>query len=1369
MKNINRKIVVLIFATTLPIYQGITYAAAPTFDDGDSKTVSVAENTAINTEVVRLPVTDPDDDIVGVVKTGNPWARPGDFKIESSRTDTNQYAAVLKNTVTLDYETQTSYHYTVTVTDENQNTDSISVTINITNDPSDDTSNNPPVFDEGSTTTRSVDKGTYSLQDLGDPVSATDTDDDTLTYTLSGTDAALFEIDSTNGQLRNKNILDYEDKTSYSVTVTVSDNNGGTDTISVTITDDKSPVAVILTFIRQNENWVLELDSVTGVVSAVIPENDRPRSSDSNVASFTRPPGVEFDNSFIVAIVFDEEVSGLAETDLTLTENTAGANVTSSAVIMGWSGNNTVTQYRAKVEVTQSGSVTFNVAADAATDGSGNSNAAVESKTVTVTITLTEYPPWDVNEDGSVDATDLALVTDALGQTGETIVNSRTDVNWDDTVDADDVTLVTYHMDSDPIPNNPPTFVNENGEPIIATNVEVSENLSNYLIGSVKAVDEDEDDTLTYSLDADSNYYSLMPGHKQSYNDLYTINSETGEVHIGSSGLDYDTYPVFSKVPPLKYQPVWIKVEDGNGGSARFAYQVLIKDENDNAPVFSEDSQTLTINENEPSDTTVDTVSASDADVFAGDHIYSIETENVPFTIESSKRSGTIKTTSVLDYETASSYTLTVKVDDGFGTDTIEVTINVTNDPSDDPIPNNPPSFTDGPSTTRSIQENTTSGTNIGSPVSATDSDSGDTLTYSLGGTDAESFSIVSTTGQLQTSASLDYETKNSYEVTVSVSDSNEGSDSITVTISVTNDTSDDPIPNNPPSFTDGPSTTRSIQENTPSGINIGSAISATDKDSGDTLEYTLGGTDSGSFSIVSTTGQLQTNVALDYENKKSYEVTVSVSDGNGGSDSITVTITVDDVDENPSTDPVADQQVSEPGQDDVTNSAPVFDDSPSTTRFIVENTASGANIGLPVSATDGDSGDTLEYTLSGTDAGSFSINSSTGQLITSDALDYETKNSYQVEVSVSDGNGGTDSITVTIEVTAETENQQQTTEGVTAETENQQQITEGVTAETENQQQITEEETTLDPSPQVEPTTPLSTLSAPGQIGFSELMFASRGGLHSLPQWIELYNNSDTEAVNLRGWKLQIEARDANGKHRYVVIPLEEVHIPASQTVLIVTWIGRNSEDFPEDRVYNFFDHHSNEFEQNVSRNMLLGLSGFYLKLSDPDGVVSDETGNLDGDAATEDKPEWEIPAVTTEYRTRTSLMRRYDIETGVPLDGTALNSWRRTADFELSVSRYWGSTTDIGNPGYRSGTPLPVTLSRFRAERVKSSVVLKWTTESELDNAGFNILRSESRDGAFRQVNSRMIQGAGTTGERNTYTWMDTTANRTSSTITV
>ena len=61
-----------------------------------------------------------------------------------------------------------------------------------------------------------------------------------------------------------------------------------------------------------------------------------------------------------------------------------------------------------------------------------------------------------------------------------------------------------------------------------------------------------------------------------------------------------------------------------------------------------------------------------------------------------------------------------------------------------------------------------------------------------------------------------------------------------------------------------------------------------------------MGGTDADSFDIVSTSGQLQTKAALDYETKTSYTVTVTAYDGNNGGDRITVTIDVTDVvDEN--------------------------------------------------------------------------------------------------------------------------------------------------------------------------------------------------------------------------------------------------------------------------------------------------------------------------------------------------------------------------------------------------------------------------------------------------------------------------------------
>ena len=85
-------------------------------------------------------------------------------------------------------------------------------------------------------------------------------------------------------------------------------------------------------------------------------------------------------------------------------------------------------------------------------------------------------------------------------------------------------------------------------------------------------------------------------------------------------------------------------------------------------------------------------------------------------------------------------------------------------------VVNNPPAFTDTAPTTRSVDENTASATNIGAAVAATDPES-DTLVYGLTGTDASSFTIDTTSGQLKTSASLDFETDSSYSVNVTVHD----------------------------------------------------------------------------------------------------------------------------------------------------------------------------------------------------------------------------------------------------------------------------------------------------------------------------------------------------------------------------------------------------------------------------------------------------------------------------------------------------------------------------------------------------------------------------------------------------------------------
>ena len=149
-------------------------------------------------------------------------------------------------------------------------------------------------------------------------------------------------------------------------------------------------------------------------------------------------------------------------------------------------------------------------------------------------------------------------------------------------------------------------------------------------------------------------------------------------------------------------------------------------------------------------------------------------------------------------------YEVTVTAsDDGLMADTITVTINVRNVSvrnGDTEVDNSAPAFTDGPSTTREVAENTAEDMAIGAPVAAMDVDSGDTLTYGLrSGADASSFDIDSMTGQLKTMADLDYEAdppKTSYMVTVTVTDSKDANDAndadatvddtITVTIMVT-------------------------------------------------------------------------------------------------------------------------------------------------------------------------------------------------------------------------------------------------------------------------------------------------------------------------------------------------------------------------------------------------------------------------------------------------------------------------------------------------------------------------------------------------------------------------------------------------------
>ena len=200
-------------------------------------------------------------------------------------------------------------------------------------------------------------------------------------------------------------------------------------------------------------------------------------------------------------------------------------------------------------------------------------------------------------------------------------------------------------------------------------------------------------------------------------------------------------------------------------------------------------------------------------------------------------------------------------------------------------------------STTRSVAENTAAGVDIGAPVTATAV--GGTVTYTLGGTDAASFDIVAETGQLRTKAALDYETRSSYEVTVTATDA-DGSVTSTVAIEVTNVIELTTF--------SGP-TMVTFAENGATRVATFSYSSDEDRDG---IEWLTGGVDRGLFSLDSPSGALRFLQAPDFENpldvgppgrgtNNSYELKLVAWARDSGSiftDEVDVKVTVTDVDE---------------------------------------------------------------------------------------------------------------------------------------------------------------------------------------------------------------------------------------------------------------------------------------------------------------------------------------------------------------------------------------------------------------------------------------------------------------------------------------
>ena len=417
---------------------------------------------------------------------------------------------------------------------------------------------------------------------------------------------------------------------------------------------------------------------------------------------------------------------------------------------------------------------------------------------------------------------------------------------------------------------------------------------------------------------------------------------------------------------------------------------------------------------------------------------YSIPTTGDGASFSINRVTGQLQTKEALDYEDAQSrvFTVTVTATDPFGTPaTSVVTITVT-DVNEDPMLTAAAASIDLAENDTDLNDGTTNNVTEGE-FTVTDEDTVDiaaNLRWMLSGADASKFNI-STTGGVTRTLSLkeapDYESPgdsgadNLYEVTVVVTDTKGNSDSQDVTVKITN------------AEEDGTITLSTLQPR----VDIPVTATLADPDN-----ITAGSVSwqwyKGSVADQAALTTLDDNECVDNTTNNCFIK---------GATSVTYTPVMNDVQDtlvavalytdgspNDPADPkdFAMAPTANTVLADTRNKAPVFPDldgemegdQTDQERMVAENTASGTDIGAPVTATDSiinvDTGlgipETLTYSLGGLDAASFNLNRSTAQLSTKAALDKETKDTYTVTVTATDPSGETATATVTIMVTNE-------------------------------------------------------------------------------------------------------------------------------------------------------------------------------------------------------------------------------------------------------------------------------------------------------------------------------------------------------------
>ena len=280
--------------------------------------------------------------------------------------------------------------------------------------------------------------------------------------------------------------------------------------------------------------------------------------------------------------------------------------------------------------------------------------------------------------------------------------------------------------------NEPPMFAEDSTTREVAESSAAGDPVGDVVTAS--DVDAADADGLKYSIDGDS----------------FAID-DMGQITVAADAmLDFES--------DMNSYMVTVTATDSADNTDTIEVTINLTDAQE-APMFADDTAMREVAENSEAGASVgDPVTASDQDAVDMDALmYSIDGDD-SFTIGADSGQIMVAEGAMLDYEAdVNSYMVTVTATDSAGlTDTIEVTINLTDIPET-------PAFPANVSYTFTVAENTEAGVNVGSPVVA----DLPTSVYTLEGDDAGAFDIDSATGQIMTKGALDFESKNTYVVTV--------------------------------------------------------------------------------------------------------------------------------------------------------------------------------------------------------------------------------------------------------------------------------------------------------------------------------------------------------------------------------------------------------------------------------------------------------------------------------------------------------------------------------------------------------------------------------------------------------------------------